>query len=648
VNRTLAGIHDPRDTMSPGARRIAAARALGTEAEVVELGALTVAYTGPRLPTAARCVLDGHVYNLDGVAREACVASDAPPEVVLAALQARLGDGFVERLRGDFSLVVWSETGERVLLVRDHLGGRSLVLHREGSRTAFASETRELLRLLPARPAPDAISMAHWLGISGPPGDRTLYQGIRRLEPGHLARLDGAPLEPRRYWFPERVDPVRLGADEAAAELRAAIIRAVGRRCRPGERSGVMLSGGLDSGAVAATAARTLGADRAPVAGYSAVFPRHPDLDESRYIDPLTDELGLQSVRIAVEDGSVIAGSLDYLEAWGLPPVSPNLFFWNPLLRRAAADGVTTLLDGEGGDAIFYYSPYMLADRLRRGHVLAAIRLARSFPGGPPPARRVLSRLNWFGLRPALPVPAWLTRARARRRDPAEQAPAWFTPELARAFVETDESRLWERERGPRWSTWLLSTLYRGGGTSVVYDHVRRRAAMAGLEARHPLYDVDVIELVLRLPPELALDRALSRPLFRRSMAGLLPEHVRRRTDKSSFDVVFHQILAGNDLAVVRRVLSGSPEVGAYVDPATLRRELLEGAPSGSPLGLQMWALWAWRTATAECWLRQQENSDFARDLRETLVPSGTRNRILVRDSEGPTFFHLDPATTGT
>jgi asparagine synthase (glutamine-hydrolysing) len=648
VNRTLAGIHDPRGTMSSGARRIAATRALGTEAEVLELGALTLAYTGPPLPAGAGCLLDGHIYNLDGVAREAGTPADAPPEVVLGALYGRLGDTFVDRLRGDFSLVLWTAAGEDAVLVRDQLGGRSLVLRREGSRTAFASETRELVRLLPARPAPDATAMAHWLGISGPPGDRTLYEGVRRVEPGHLVPLGGATLEPRRYWFPERVEPISLGADEAAAELRAAIVRAVGRRCRPGDVSGVMLSGGLDSSAVAATAARTLCADRAPVAGYSAVFPRHPDLDESRYIDPLTEELGLRSVRIAVEGGSVIEGSLDYLDAWGLPPVSPNLFFWNPLLRRAAADGVTSLLDGEGGDAIFFYSPYMLADRLRRGRVLAAIRLARSFPGEAPPARRVLSRLNSFGLRPALPVPAWFTRARATRRDPSERAPAWFTPALARVFVESDESRLWEREPGPRWSTWLLSTIYRGGGTSVVYDHVRRRAAMAGLEARHPLYDVDVIELVLRLPPELALDPAWNRPLFRRSMSGLMPEPVRRRTDKSSFDTVFHQILAGNDLPVVRRLLSGSPEVGAYVNPAVLRRELLEGTPAASPLGLQMWALSAWRTATAECWLRQQENPAFARDLRESPGILEPRHRILVRGSGRPTFFRLDCARTGT
>lgn len=640
MNRTLAGIHDPRATMSPEARRAAATRALGEPgAKVVETVGLTLAYTGPALPAGARCVLDGHVYNLEEVAREVGVPSAGSTEELVGALYARLGEGLLDRLRGDFTLVVWSPEAGRTVIARDHLGGRSLVLHSGGGRIAFASEVRELLRLLPRRPGPDPVAMAHWLAISGPPGDRTLYEGVRRLEPGHFIPLSDEAGAPQRFWFPERVRPLDLAPDEAAAELRASIVRAVARRCGPDEVSGVMLSGGLDSSSVAGVAARLLDEERAPLAGYSAVFPHHPALDESRYIDPLTDELGLPSVRIAVEGGSVIGGSLDYLDTWGLPPVSPNLFFWNPLLRRAAADGVTSLLDGEGGDAIFYFSPYLLADKLRQGRLLAAIRLARSFPGDRPSVSRVLSRLHWFGVRPALPAPVWVTSLRRRRRGPATTAPDWFTPELARAFVDTDESRLWEHEPGPRWSTWLLSTIARGGGTAIVYDHVRRRAAMAGLEARHPLFDVDVIELVLRLPPELALDRTLSRPLFRTSMAGLMPEQVRRRPDKSNFDTVFHEILSGNDLPVVRELLSDGAEVGAYLNSGAMRRELLARAPGESPLGLQRWALSAWRLVTAECWLRMQERPSFARELQEGGGLRSPRYRMEARGNARPYLF---------
>ena len=641
MNRTLAGIHDPGGSLSREARRATARRA-ATDAgtHLVEMGPLTLVYTGPALPAGVRCALDGHVYNLGAVAADAGLRVEGSDEAVLEALHARLGDGLFERLRGDFVLVLWSSDGRRVLLVRDQLGGRPLVVSATRSRTLFASESRELLEMLPARPAPDPVSMAHWLAISGPPGDRTLYEGVRWLEPGHLARLEEGMYEPRRYWFPGQVRPLDVTMDEAAGALRAAVIEAVARRIAPGESVGVMLSGGLDSTAVAAVASRELGGERTPRAGYSAVFPNHPALDESRYIDALVDEIDLPSVRIAVEGGSVLGGALEYLESWGVPPVSPNLFFWNPLLRRAAEDGVTTLLDGEGGDAIFYFSPYLLADRLREGRILEALRLARRFPGPVPTRARVLARMKAFGLRPAVTVPEWLATRRRRRRDPSETAPRWFTPELARLLAATDESRIWEREPGPRWSTWLLSTIARGGGTAIVYDHVRRRAGMAGLEARHPLYDVDVIELVLRLPPEHALDRSLSRPLFRRSMEGLMPEPVRSRRDKSSFDTVFHEILSTNDLPVARRLLTGRPEVSAFVRPDVLETDLFGGRPSDSPLGLQPWALYVWRLATAECWLRTQQDPSFPARLAEAGELAPSRYKIGVRG--GSTFLGLD------
>ena len=642
MNRTLAGLHDPGGTMSPQSRRAATRRATGNAAtHVVEAGPLTLAYTGPEVTgEAGGCVLDGHVYNLEAVVSEAGIREERSEEAILAALYARLGDALFERLRGDFALVLWPADGREVTLVRDQLGGRPLVMSTTGSRVAFASETRELLRVLPTSPSPDPVSMAHWLAISGPPADRTLYEGVRWLEPGHLARLARGGYEARRYWFPARVSPLNLGREDAAAALREAIVRAVERRIRPHEPVGVMLSGGLDSTGVAAVACRALDEDRAPRAGYSAVFPNHPALDESRYIDALVGEVDLPSVRIAVEGGSVIRGAVEYLQSWGVPPVSPNLFFWNPLLRRAADDGVTTLLDGEGGDAIFYFSPYLLADRLRRGRVLSAMRLARRFPGPAPSPARVMARMKAFGVRPAVPVPGWLAARRRLRHDPAESAPRWFTPELARLLAETDESRLWEREPGPRWSTWLLSTIARGGGTAIVYDHVRRRAGMAGLEARHPLYDVDVIELVLRLRPEYALDPSVSRPLFRQSMQGLMPDAVLRRRDKSSFDSVFHEILSSNDLPVARSLLTDSSEVRAYLRPDALERDLLTVDPADAELGLQGWALYVWRLVTAECWLRAQEDPGFPQRLAESADLQAGRYTMDVKGRS--TFLGLD------
>jgi hypothetical protein len=128
-----------------------------------------------------------------------------------------------------------------------------------------------------------------------------------------------------------------------------------------------------------------------------------------------------------------------------------------------------------------------------------------------------------------------------------------------------------------------------------------------GLRASHPLLDVDLIECVLALPPELAFDARLSRPLLRESVCGLIPEPVRLRPSKSSFDALFHESLAGGELAVARSlVLADDAEVGAFVDVERVRAQLFAAPPPRTGGALQSWALQVWRLVTAESWLRHQ------------------------------------------
>jgi asparagine synthetase B (glutamine-hydrolysing) len=186
--------------------------------------------------------------------------------------------------------------------------------------------------------------------------------------------------------------------------------------------------------------------------------------------------------------------------------VSPNLFFWIPLLRRAADDGVEILLDGEGGDELFGYVAQLFADRVRSGRLLSTLGLARRIPGSRGRVhRKVLAfYLRSYGLKGS--VPYRLHEAARRRKDPAYYAPDWLRPEAAAGYAETYDDHAWKLIRGPRWFAHQLYRVTRGMGPALAYDHIRRRALLAGIEPRHPLIDVDVIELILRLPPELAYD----------------------------------------------------------------------------------------------------------------------------------------------
>jgi asparagine synthase (glutamine-hydrolysing) len=623
--RAIAGVVDRSGRVGEIVRdRLAAAVRAEARGDVAILSdeRLTVAFEGPEPARRAGSFLliDGFVDVVDG----ADVQRGDDEERTLTALESR-GEAALDGLRGDFALLHWD--GRAGLLARDQLGGRTWVWHDNGTRLAFATEIALLLRVLETTPPPDPVTMAHWLGRSGQPGDRTIYEGIRRIEPACAMRIEpDTRVGTFRYWNPRPQAPLSIDASEAAARLRDALTTAVARRTAGSDETSVLLSGGLDSSTVAGVAARALSPEMRPQRSYSAVFPRHPTVDESELIALLNRELGLRGTQVQVRSGSVANGALEYLERWALPASSPNLFFWFPLLRSAGADGTRVMLDGEGGDETYGLSPYLIADRLMRGRYAGARRLVGQIPGaaGQPSTAMVRSYVKRFGVAGIPPASAHALSRRLRRAE--RYAPPWFSREMARTLKASVDGAAWKRLGGPRWWGWLTAAASRNMGSALLHDHSRRRAAIAGIVPRHPLVDVDVIELVLRFPPELAFDPHLTRPLLREAGRDLVPDPVRLRPSKSTFDAVFHEGIAGPDRPLVRAMVGArDARVREYVNVERLSEMILDKEPPSDLRGRQGWALDAWRLLTAEFWLRYQE---------DPAAPRRDAERIGLADSD--------------
>jgi asparagine synthase (glutamine-hydrolysing) len=593
--RAIAGVLDRR-----GPARLEAPMA---DARTIADGPLALAWTGDAGatdPGGGRALVDG--------------ALDVAPsgEAALLAAWRDAGDGVLPGLRGEFALLLWD--GASGVLASDHLSTRCWYWHDDGTRLRFATEIHLLLRLLPRRPEPDETAMVHWLNISGVPGEHTLYAGVHRLNGACALRLDARRRqEARRYWAPVPTEPTLRQRGEHAERWREALRTAVARRVEGPHDTAVLLSGGLDSGSVAAALPETGRPERA----YSAVFPDHPSIDESELIAEVASSLRLDSVRAVVRQGSVLEGALPYIERWGVPPVSPNMFFWRPLMQRIAADGTRVLLDGEGGDEMFGLTPPLVADRLARGDLLGALALVYQAPGalGRPSRGSVWRFFKRAGLQPLAP---WWTHAASRRfRDPENYVLGWIAPRLARTFVDSVDGAAYKRLDGPRWWAWKVDVLLNGIGPPLAYDHIRQRTAEAGIFSRHPILDVDLVETVLDTPPELSFDPYVSRPLLREGMAGLLPERLRTRPSKSQFDAIFHEALAGPDLKLARGLLGADARSRDYVDLERVRTKLLTHPPEdGERVG---WATGLWRLLTAECWLRYLEDPEGLRHAAELI-----------------------------
>jgi asparagine synthase (glutamine-hydrolysing) len=599
---TIAGAFDPRGPSRPPLER-----ALGPEAEPLVDGGPLIAACAPAPPRArwggTVCAVDGALHDAGELGAELGLPPDAPQEQVLCAGWARWRSGLLARVRGEFALLLWDEERREGLLARDHFGVRSLALHSSGGRLLFASDVRELLALLASRPVPNRAALGHWLSRTRPPHGSTLYEGITYLEPGHAIHLGPAGTRVERYWAPRYEGVTVMPREELLDAVREGLRRSVARRSTPDRPTGVLMSGGLDSTSVAA-----LAHDVSEQGAYAcqASFPDYPLIDESAWMDDLTRHVGLPGVRLTARPRGMVASGLEYLREWSLPLSSWNEAWTQPLLRHARDAGVTAMLSGEGGDELFGSRLLLTADRLRSGRLVGAVRHAHGLPeaGGRAP-RPVLRDVMWrFGLQGA--APWWMHAAWQRATRSRQSLPWWLDRGCAELVHASPQERPWQRTRAPRWwafLSWALSDGVHGFG---LLDHVRRRSHQAGLEAHHPLFDLDLFELLMRTEPEIHSEGNLTRPVFREAMAGLSPDSVRLRRGKSVFNELLLEGLTGPELPALRLLL-GAPgtEIRAYTRPGAIE-ELLDRPPPHQR-GYEMdWVHGVLRLAAMEAWLRSQ------------------------------------------
>jgi asparagine synthase (glutamine-hydrolysing) len=610
----LAGVYRPlgvSDSEIAWMRRLAESEPGAAQALVG--GRLALATT-PSAITATvdgiHCVLDGRLFERDRLLRDLGPGDGGDAELVARGYR-RHGADLLLKLRGRFAVLIWDEERGAGLLGSDLLATRSLVLRRGPGYLAFATELRELLSLLPSRPPPDRTGVVSWLGGLNIAPDRTMYEGVSRLSPGDLFELSER-METRPYWRPKYQGTLRGSRQELAEGLRGEIERAVSRRLSA-RSSGVVLSGGLDSSIVTAIAAHV----KQPEAGlrtYSAVFPGE-DYDESWKVRSLTASLGIEPGLFRVAAQGSLWLNFHHARRWALPLLGTGSLVDVAMVDAASRDGVEVVLEGQTGDEVFGLSQWLVADRLKRGRLMSALGLLARWPGaGPTTPRQRLRALRRVGLKGAAPYR--LHRLARRRKDPADVAPGWLHTALKPQFAELEDHWSWKTHSGPLWWRYLADVVTWGPHQEQRLDYLRHRALAFGIEGETPLYDFDLVDFCLRLPPELAWDPAVNRPLAREAVRGLMPDDVRLDNNKAYFSPFCVKVLTGSDAKGIDRLLtSGDAELAAYVDMPAVERLWRDQRPDPTvESAMVMWGSDIDRIVAAECWLRTQADPGALED----------------------------------
>jgi asparagine synthase (glutamine-hydrolysing) len=433
----------------------------------------------------AAIAYSGEAYNLQ--------APRTDTEAVLRAY-LRWGEDFADHLEGMYALAVWDARRECLLLVRDRMGVKPLYYQPTPGGVLFASEPKGIAAHPEGRLRVGLEGLRELLAPARTPG-HAIYADLREVRPGELVRVDRAGLHPRRYWRltasahpddrPTTVDTVRTLVTEAVhTQLNAAVPRCA------------LLSGGLDSTAVAALATAELTRRGEPPLRTVAVgVPGSTDLAPAR---AAAAALGTRHEEVTLSSAALAdpVHRAEALAALGFPTGLGDFHTSLYLLFRDIREHSAVALSGEGADELFGGYPWCHDPRSRDAGTypwLAPPYLVRADPHGPSPD--VLAP----DLTAALDLSAHCAAAYRTALSEVDHDPA--APAGERRMREILHLQL----------TRLLP---------ILLDRADRMSAACGVEVRVPFCDHRLVAYVSNVPWSMQTFDGREKSLLRAALPG--------------------------------------------------------------------------------------------------------------------------------
>ncbi len=529
-----------------------------------------------------QAILNGEIYNYRCLAamlrtRGHRFATSSDTEVIVHAWE-EFGEDCLAHFNGMFSFVLWDAERQTLFAARDRMGEKPFYYAERGGWFVFGSELRALVAHPEIGRALDLRGLSRYLTSGYLPDPHTILEGVFKLPPGHSLTVAAGKTRVTRYWdLP--FGPSRRGDEriEAWAErLWEALCVSVRHRLVSDVPVGVFLSGGIDSGAVAAAAVAV--APECRLQTFSMGFDE-ASYSEERFARAVAEHLGTEHHQFTFT-ASAAAALLSRLGSLLDEPLADPAFLPTLHLARQTRATVTVALGGDGGDELLCGYPTFLAlapmaaiNRLPAPVLRAATGVVGTLPSGTrygspsfllkqffrgavhPPD--VAAQIMMGGLTP--PEQRDLLSPGVRTVVADFDAYGDLAEIMADAPVDDPVDRL----------IYHHCKLYLAGQTLVKMD----RATMAcGVEARAPFLDPELVALVCAMPPSLKLRRWKTKYVLKRALAGRLPDAILERR-KQGFGVPIAQWLRGPLRPVLEQTLHPDRlrRVGLFAPQAVTR-----------------------------------------------------------------------------
>lgn len=542
--------------------------------------------------SGAGIVFNGEIYNYRALRtaleqRGHRFVTQSDTEVILRLYDDE-GIACLDRLEGMFAICLYDPRRRRLYLARDRLGKKPLYFGEIGGVLYFASEIKAILAALPERPALDRQALHHYLTLRYVPGPASIWQGIRKLEPGCYLTidLDRRTHEVARYWSvafrSEEADP----AKDYLREFETLFLDAVEKRLVASDVPvGILLSGGLDSSAVAASAVE-LG--HRAFHSFSVAFDE-ADADERMFARQVAERLDARHREIVIDQRTFVDFLPELVRITDEPLADlagVPLYF----VSRLAREEVKVVLSGEGADEIL--AGYDLEQTARRLDRLQ--RLARFLPQRLP---RLPSRAG--GIASDLARVGWSRILAARGTH------------MTRLWSEAEKAALWRDAAPPESTDAVIRGWYEAApspepidqfqevhcGSWLVEDLLMKadKLSMANsLELRCPFLDHRLVQWCARLPLVWKVGSAelgySSKRILREFAAARLPQAIIDRP-KRGFPVPANRWLEGPLGGWAEDRLFGARRLAQLFDLASARPALARARRGDASAQHKIWAL---------------------------------------------------------
>jgi asparagine synthase (glutamine-hydrolysing) len=463
----------------------------------------------------------------------------------------RLELNCLSRLHGDWQFAAWNSRTRRMIVARDPFGSAGLYYHHTPGRFACAGHIDGVLAVPTVPREVNWESLALSLSILANQSADTGFRGIHRLIAGHALEVTASTCRQIRYWdLHEPVEPLRGSTDDLQIQFEDTFRRAVETRVRSVLKPASTLSGGLDSGAVTATAARLLAGSGQRLGAFTSVPAHRPvgKFDPFRFLDegPAAAAVAqwhpnIDHHLVSAADRCPVAAIQRTVVLTGAARATANAVWLLTIFEESQAYGHHAIFNGQGGNATLSWH-------------------------GPPTWRNILkAKLLQLTGRSFRRRGAWQQFCLLRPSTINAQGLAPLLFEAEDQYREARDFRRFSLQATLNFSGFVWTSL----------------AGAYGLQALDPTVDPRFIRLCQALPPHLFAGRQPAR----RAMEGLLPDVVRLNRRRGLQSADFVQRLQANQPAAMEALerFGRQPAVADVLDVPRLRRAVVDACSATDP-----------------------------------------------------------------